>query len=98
MDVRQPLARVILTTAAANGAGRHTVPLGEVVAALEELSRSPERPGGWVGTGAVADAIGVTVGEAAARLRVANRQPAWNAHYLRGSRASRRSRCGPRGR
>lgn len=74
MDVREARARVIFTTAAANGAGRQPVALEEVVAALEELLRSPERPGGWVGTGAVADAIGVTVGVAAARLRAAHRR------------------------
>ena len=73
MDVREPQGRVIVRTAGAKGAGGHTV-LREVVAALEGLSRSAEHPCGWVGTGAVADAIGVTVGVAAARLRVGRRQ------------------------
>lgn len=74
MDLRKPRARVILASAAADSAGRQAVALGEVVAALEELSRSPEHPAGWVSTGAVADAIGVTVGVAAARLRAAHRR------------------------
>jgi hypothetical protein len=74
VTVREPRARVIVRTAGANGAGIQTLPLGEVIAALEELSRSAEYLGGWVSTGAVADAIGVTVGVAAARLRVGRRQ------------------------
>lgn len=73
-DVGDPRAGAILTAAAANGGGRQTVALGEVVAALAELSRSPAHPAGWVSTGAVADAIGVTVGVAAAHLRAAHRR------------------------
>jgi len=40
--------------------------------ALQMLSCHDGEGGGWVGTGAVADAVGCCVGEAAARLRAAN--------------------------
>jgi hypothetical protein len=46
----------------------------EALEALDGLSRSAKHSGGWVDTGAVAEATGVSVGEAAARLRTANRQ------------------------
>lgn len=46
----------------------------ETLVTLEKLSRASGDPGGWVSTGVVADAIGVSVGEAAARLRIATRQ------------------------
>jgi hypothetical protein len=49
-------------------------PMVKVLVALDGLSRSPEHPGGWVDTGGLADAIGVSVGEAAARLRTASKQ------------------------
>jgi hypothetical protein len=74
VDIHEPRAREIVPTAATNAAGRQTVSLREVVAALEGLTRSPQHPSGWVATGVVADAIGVTVGVAAARLRVAARR------------------------
>lgn len=44
------------------------------MAVMEALSRLPRHRGGWVGTGAVADAAGMTVDEAAARLRAASKR------------------------
>lgn len=45
--------------------------LREALAALKTLSESSEHAGGWVGTGAVADAIDSSMAAAAARLRAA---------------------------
>ena len=55
-------------------AGDQTLDLRETLVALEHLSGSARYSSGWVDTGAVADAIGVSVGEAAARLRVGKRR------------------------
>lgn len=74
MDVRGPRARAIVRSGDSEGTVDYVVPLGDVLGTLTRLSRSREHSGGWVETGAVADAIGATVGEAAAQLRTANRQ------------------------
>jgi hypothetical protein len=75
MDAGKPEARTIdTTTVAANGAGRRTPQVDEVVAVLEVLSRLRGHRGGWVDTGAVADAAGMTVDVAAARLRAASKR------------------------
>jgi hypothetical protein len=75
MDAAKPQARTIVTTIpAAIGDERHTLRIDEVVAVLQALSRLPGHRGGWVGTGAVADAAGMTVDVAAARLRAASKR------------------------
>lgn len=45
----------------------------EAVRALYRLRSSPRYPSGWVPTGAVADALGCSVRDAAAKLRGAER-------------------------
>ncbi len=74
VDVRGPRARTIARTGDSEATVDHAVPLREVLVTLTRLSSSGQHSGGWVDTGAVADAIGATVGEAAARLRTAKRQ------------------------
>jgi hypothetical protein len=40
-----------------------------VLAALDRLSRESANSAGWIATGAIADAVGCTAGDAAAALR-----------------------------
>jgi hypothetical protein len=62
-------------TAAGNRLSDSSPPMvADALAALEMLSWRDSEGGGWVGTGAVADALGCGVREAAARLRAANRR------------------------
>jgi hypothetical protein len=55
-------------------AGEYQGAIRETLGALSRLSGSWEGAGSWVSTGDLADAMGLTVVEAAARLRVAHRQ------------------------
>lgn len=46
--------------------------MSRALAALERLSQQPSNAGGWIDTGAVADALGCAAGEVAATLRGAS--------------------------